>query len=157
MNESKRDELLSRAFCDARPDIGGHTLRPLSLASFDVLMRTGNPLIGCETPNDGTPEFTAAIMGWTYAHCAPWDEVVKASFDPQEFQLRALVFCGSFTPDHYRAVFRAIEQQGDELSAAQVTAVSSGSKKKRRATSLGFWLGRFTRLLARLVGASAKS
>ena len=66
---------------------------PLFRASYDVLLRTGNPLVRGESPAEGTPEFSGALMGFVYAHCAPWPEVVRASFSDQAFREAALIFC----------------------------------------------------------------
>ena len=111
-------------------------MRPLSLASYDVLLRTGNPLVKGEMPTDGTPEFTSAIMGFVFTHCAPWPEVVRASFDGQAFRESALIFCGGLTPSDFQAAFRRLEEQSRELEAAQVEPVSGlGGKKPRRATN----------------------
>ena len=111
-------------------------MRPLSLASYDVLLRTGNPLVKGEMPKDGTPEFTAAIMGFVFAHCAPWPEVVRASFDDQTFREAALIFCGGLTPADFQTAFKRLEEQSKELEAAQVETMGGVcAKKPRRATS----------------------
>ena len=81
-----REGHLSAAFHEVETIVGNHAMRPLSLASYDVLLRTGNPLVKGEMPAEGTPEFTSAIMGFVYAHCAPWPEVVRASFHDQGFR-----------------------------------------------------------------------
>ena len=111
-------------------------MRPLSLASYDVLLRTGNPLVKGEMPAEGTPEFTSAIMGFVYAHCAPWPEVVRASFNDQGFREAALIFCGGLAPADFQVAFRRLEEQSRELEAAQVEpATGAGGKKPRRATN----------------------
>lgn len=107
-------------------------MRPLSLASYDVLLRTGNPLVNGEMPKDGTPEFTSAIMGFVYAHCAPWPEVVRASFNDQGFREAALIFCGGLTPGDFQTAFRRLEEQSRELEAAQVETMGTISGKKPR-------------------------
>ena len=100
------------------------------------MLRTGNPLVKGQMPEDGTPEFTAAMLGFVFTHCAPWPEVVRASFDGQAFREAALVFCGSLGPADFQAAFRALEDQSRQLEAAQVTpAAGTGPKKPRRQTN----------------------
>ena len=136
MNDPDRQHHLSAAFHDVEVIVGGHAMRPLSLASYDVLLRTGNPLVKGETPNEGTPEFTSAIMGFVYTHCAPWPEVVRASFNDQAFREAALIFCGGLTPADFQTAFKRLEEQSRELEAAQVDPVAGiGGKKPRPATS----------------------
>ena len=36
-------------------------MRPLSLASYDILLRTCNPLAEGKVPQDGTPEFPPSM------------------------------------------------------------------------------------------------
>lgn len=105
-------------------------MRPLSLASYDVMLRTGNPLVNGDLPAEGTPEFTAALMGFVYAHCAPWPEVVRASFDEQAFREAALIFCGGLTPADFQTAFKRLEEQIRELEAAQVEPVSGLAGKR---------------------------
>jgi hypothetical protein len=101
-----------------------------------VLLRTGNPLVNGEMPTDGTPEFTSAIMGFVYAHCAQWPEVVRASFDRQAFRESALIFCGGLTPADFQTAFKRLEDQSRELEAAQVDPVAGiGGKKPLPATN----------------------
>ena len=136
MNDTDRQKLLSTAFHDVDAIVGGHAMRPLSLASYDVLLRTGNPLVKGEMPKDGTPEFTAAIMGFVFAHCASWPEVALVSFDQQAFRESALIFCGGLTPADFQIAFKRLEEQSKELEAAQVeTMGGAGAKKLRRATN----------------------
>jgi hypothetical protein len=136
MNDTDRQKLLSTAFHDVETVVGSHAMRPLSLASYDVLLRTGNPLVKGEMPKDGTPEFTSAIMGFVYAHCAMWPDVVRASFDDQQFRESALIFCGGLTPADFQTAFKRLEEQSRELEAAQVETMGGlGGKKPRRATS----------------------
>ena len=136
MNDTDRQKLLSPAFHDVETIVGGHAMRPLSLASYDVLLRTGNPLVRGEMPKDGTPEFTAAIMGFVFSHCAPWPEVVRASFHDQGFREAALIFCGGLTPGDFQTAFKRLEEQSRELEAAQVeTRGDLGGKKPRLATN----------------------
>ena len=136
MDDTDRQKLLSTAFHDAETIVGGHAMRPLSLASYDVLLRTGNPLVKGEMPAEGTPEFTSAIMGFVFAHCAPWPDVVRASFDDQAFRESALIFCGGLTPADFQTAFKRLEEQSRELEAAQVDPVAGlGGKKPRRATN----------------------
>ncbi|MBP7948921.1 MAG: hypothetical protein KA004_04635 [Verrucomicrobiales bacterium] len=130
MDDTERQKLLSAAFHEVNPVVAGHSMRPLSLASYDVLLRTGNPLVKGETPAEGTPEFTAALMGFVYAHCAPWPEVVRASFNDQTFRESALIFCGTLTPGDFQIAFRRLEEQSRELEAAQVEPVSGMPGKK---------------------------
>jgi hypothetical protein len=130
-----RESLLSSAFHEVETIVGGHAMRALSLASYDVLLRTGNPLVKGEMPEEGTPEFTSALMGFVYAHCASWPEVVRASFDEQRFREEALIFCGSLTPADFQTAFKRLEEQSRELEAAQVDPVSGTGKKPRPATS----------------------
>ena len=138
MNDTDRQNLLSTAFHDVETIVGGHAMRPLSLASYDVLLRTGNPLVKGEMPKDGTPEFTAAIMGFVFAHCASWPEVALVSFDQQAFREAALIFCGGLTPADFQTAFKRLEEQSRELEAAQVESVGGlGAKKHRRATNRG--------------------
>ena len=136
MNDSDRQKLLSTAFHEVETIVGGHAMRPLSLASYDVLLRNGNPLVKGEMPAEGTPEFTSAIMGFVFVHCAPWPDVVRASFDDQAFRESALIFCGGLTPADFQTAFKRLEEQSRELEAAQVEPVSGlGGKKPRRATN----------------------
>ena len=136
MNDPDRQKLLSTAFHDVETIVGGHAMRPLSLASYDVLLRIGNPLVKGEMPADGTPEFTSAIMGFVFTHCAPWPDVVRASFDDQRFRESALIFCGSLTPADFQTAFKRLEEQSRELEAAQVEAMGDiAGKKPRRATN----------------------
>ncbi len=136
MNDTDRQQHLSAAFHDVEVIVGGHAMRQLSLASYDVLLRTGNPLVNGEIPKDGTPEFTSAIMGFVYTHCAPWPEVVRASFNDQAFREAALIFCGGLTPGDFQTAFKRLEEQSRELEAAQVDPVAGiGGKKPRRATN----------------------
>ena len=102
MEDETRSKLLSSAFHDAGTMVGGHAMRPMSLASYDVMLRTGNPLVKGKMPADGTPEFSAAMLGFVFTHCAPWPEVVRASFDAQAFREAALLFCGALGPDDFR-------------------------------------------------------
>ena len=136
MDDSNRQKLLSAAFHDVETIVGGYAMRPLSLASYDVLLRTGNSLVKGEMPKDGTPEFTSAIMGFVFAHCAPWPEVVRASFDDQAFRESALIFCGGLTPTDFQTAFKRLEEQSRELEAAQVETVGEiGGKKHLPATN----------------------
>jgi hypothetical protein len=142
MNDNQRQDRLSSAFSDVETMIGGHTMRPLSLATYDVMLRTGNPLVGkagkdenAPVLEDGTPEFTRSIIGFVFIHCAPWPEVVRASFDEQEFREQALIFCGDFTPADFKVAFKRLEQQTSELEAAQAEATGVRGKKPRRATN----------------------
>jgi hypothetical protein len=136
MNDPARQQHLSAAFHDVEVIVGGHSMRPLSLASYDVLLRTGNPLVNGEIPKDGTPEFTSAIMGFVFTHCAPWPEVVRASFNDQAFREAALIFCGGLSPGDFQTAFKRLEEQSRELEAAQVDPVAGiGGKKPRPATS----------------------
>ena len=125
-----RQNLLSAAFHEVETIVGGHAMRPLSLASYDVLLRTGNPLVRGEMPAEGTPDFTSALMGFVFAHCAPWPEVVRASFNDQAFREATLIFCGSLTPADFQAAFQRLEAQSQQLEAAQVEPVSGLPEKK---------------------------
>ncbi|RYD61482.1 MAG: hypothetical protein EOP83_16905 [Verrucomicrobiaceae bacterium] len=136
MNDIDRQTLLSNSFHEVETIVAGHAMRPLSLASYDVLLRTGNPLVKGEMPEDGTPEFTSAIMGFVFAHCAPWREVVLSSFHEQTFRESALIFCGGLTPSDFQTAFKRLEEQSRELEAAQVeTMGDTGGKKPRPATN----------------------
>jgi len=136
MEDDTRSKLLSSAFHDVETLVGGHAMRPMSLASYDVMLRTGNPLVKGKVPADGTPEFTAAMLGFVFTHCAPWPEVVRASFDGQAFREAALVFCGALGPADFQAACRALEDQRRQLEAAQVSpAAGTGPKKPRRPTN----------------------
>ena len=130
MNDTDRQKLLSTAFQDVETVVGGHAMRPLSLASYDVMLRTGNPLVKGEMPTDGTPAFTSAIMGFVFTHCAPWPDVVRASFDDQRFRESALIFCGCLTPADFQIAFKRLEEQSRELEAAQVGTTGDHSAKK---------------------------
>ena len=130
MDDNTRQGLLSAAFHQVETIVGGHAMRPLSLASYDVLLRTGNPLVKGEMPSEGTPEFTGALMGFVYAHCAPWPEVVRASFDGQGFREAALIFCGGLAPADFQTAFKRLEDQSRQLEAAQVEAVPEPGGKK---------------------------
>ena len=48
----ERQRLLSTAFHDVETIVGGHAMRPLSLASYDVLLRTANPVVEGKIPMD---------------------------------------------------------------------------------------------------------
>lgn len=135
MDDTERQKLLSAAFHDTQPMVGGRMMRPLSLASYDVLIRTGNPLLKGELPAEGSPEFTSAIMGFVYAHCAPWPDVVRASFNDQSFREAVLIFCGDLTPADFQIAFKRLEEQSRELEAAQVDPVSGMEKKPHPATN----------------------
>ena len=135
MNDPDRQKHLSSAFHEVETIIGGHSMRPLSLASYDVLLRTGNPLVKGEMPEEGTPAFTAALRGFVYSHCAPWPDVVRASFDLQRFREETLIFCGGLTPADFQTAFKRLEEQSKELEAAQVEPVSGIGKKPLPATS----------------------
>jgi hypothetical protein len=136
MNDSDRQTLLSTAFHEVETIIAGHAMRPLSLASYDVLLRIGNPLVKGEMPEDGTPDFTSAIMGFVFTHCAPWPEVVRASFNNQGFRESALIFCGGLTPADFQTAFKRLEEQSRELEAAQVETMGEiGGKKPLPATN----------------------
>jgi hypothetical protein len=130
-----REKLLSAAHHEIETIIGGHAMRALSLASYDVLLRTGNPLVKGEMPEEGTPAFSSALMGFVYVHCAPWPEVVRASFDEQRFREETLIFCGGLTPADFQTAFKRLEEQSKELEAAQVDPVSGTGKKPLPATS----------------------
>ena len=130
-----RPQNLSAAFHEVETIVGGHAMRPLSLASYDVLLRTGNPLVKGEMPEEGTPAFTSALMGFVYAHCAAWPEVVRASFDDQGFREETLIFCGGLTPSDFHTAFKRLEEQSKQLEAAQVDPVSGIGKKPHPATS----------------------
>ena len=136
MNDTDRQKLFSSAFHDVETIVGGHAMRPLSLASYDVLLRTGNPLVKGEIPTDGTPEFTSSIMGFVFTHCATWPDVVRASFHDQGFREAALIFCGGLTPADFQIAFKRLEEQSRELEAAQVDTMGDiGGKKPLPATS----------------------
>ena len=136
MNDIDRQTLLSTAFHEVETIVAGHAMRPLSLASYDVMLRTGNPLVKGEMPTDGTPEFTSAIMGFVFTHCAPWPEVVRASFNDQIFRESALIFCGNLTPADFQTAFKRLEEQSRELEAAQVETMGDiGGKKPLPATN----------------------
>jgi hypothetical protein len=136
MEDTDRQNLLSAAFHDVETIVGGHVMRPLNLASYDVLLRTGNPLVKGETPADGTPEYTSSIMGFVYAHCAPWPDVVRASFNDQAFRESALIFCGDLTPADFQTAIKRLVDQSRELEAAQVETMGEvGGKKPHHATS----------------------
>ena len=138
MNDPDRQELLSSAFHEVETIIAGHAMRPLSLASYDVLLRTGNPLVKGEMPEEGTAEFTSALMGFVFAHCAPWPDVVRASFDDQQFREATLIFCGDLAPADFQTAFSRLEEQSKQLEAAQVEPASElGGKKQPPATSPG--------------------
>ena len=130
MNDIDRSSQLSAAFHDVETVVGGHAMRPLSLASYDVLLRTGNPLVKGEAPEEGTPAFTAAIMGFVFTHCAPWPEVVRASFDDQRFREDALIFCGGLTPADFQTAFKRLEEQSRQLESAQVESMGDMAAKK---------------------------
>ena len=136
MDDPERQDQLSTAFHEVETIIGGHAMRPLSLASYDVLLRTGNPLVKGKMPDEGTPEFTSALMGFVFSHCAPWPEVVRASFAEQRFREETLIFCGYLTPADFQTAFQRLEEQSKQLEAAQVDPASElGGKKPQPATS----------------------
>lgn len=136
MTDTDCQSNLSTAFHDVETIVAGHSMRPLSLASYDVLLRTDNPLVKGEMPKDGTPEFTSAIMGFVFTHCAPWPEVVRASFSDQIFRESALIFCGGLTPADFQTAFKRLEEQSRELEAAQVETMGTiGGKKPHPATN----------------------
>jgi len=131
MNDNQREPLLSSAFHDNETLVGAHVMRPISLATYDVLLRTGNPIMGGQMPKDGTPEFTSSILGFVFAHCGPWTEVVRASFDVQGFREAALIFCGDLTSADFAAALGALETQGRQIGAAQVEVMGGDGKKTR--------------------------
>ena len=136
MEDHHRQKLLSTAFHEVETIVAGHAMRPLSLASYDVMLRTGNPLVKGEMPTDGTPDFTSAIMGFVFTHCAPWPEVVRSSFNDQGFRESALIFCGGLTPADFQTAFKRLEEQSRELESAQVETMGDiGGKKLHPATS----------------------
>lgn len=136
MEDHHRQKFLSTAFHEVETIVAGHAMRPLSLASYDVMLRTGNPLVKGEMPTDGTPDFTSAIMGFVFTHCAPWPEVVRASFNDQGFRESALIFCGDLTPADFQTAFKRLEEQSRELEAAQVETMGDiGGKKPLPATN----------------------
>ena len=130
MEDDTRNQQLSAAFHDVETIVGGHAMRPLSLASYDVLLRSGNPLVKGEMPAEGTPEFTSALMAFVFAHCAPWPEVVRASFDARAFQEATLIFCGALTPADFQTAFQRLEDQSRQLEAAQVEPLGGVPGKK---------------------------
>ncbi len=134
MNDTDRQKLLSAAFHEVETIVGGHAMRPLSLASYDVLLRTGNPLVKGEMPEEGTPEFTSAIMGFVFAHCAPWPEVVRASFDEQAFRESALIFCGGLGPGRFSDRVQA--PGGTEPGTGGGTGGSHGGTSAEKSRSL---------------------
>jgi hypothetical protein len=136
MNDTDRQNRLSTAFHEVETIVAGYAMRPLSLASYDVLLRTGNPLVKGETPAEGTPEFTSSIMAFVYTHCANWPEVVRASFNEQTFRESTLIFCGALTPADFQTAFQRLEEQSRELEAAQVETMGDiGGKKPLPATN----------------------
>jgi hypothetical protein len=136
MDDTDRQKLLSAAFHDVEIIVGGHVMRPLDLASYDVLLRTGNPLVMGQEPQDGTPEYTSAVIGFVYAHCAPWPDVVRASFNEQMFRESALIFCGGITPSDFKIALEQVIAQARELEAAQVQTMGEiGGKKPLPATN----------------------
>lgn len=136
MNDTDRQNRLSTAFHDVETIVGGYAMRPLSLASYDVLLRTGNPMIKGQMPEDGTPEFTSAIMSFVFTHCANWPEVVRASFNDQAFREAALIFCGALSPADFQTAFQRLEEQSRELEAGQVETMGDiGGKKPLPATN----------------------
>jgi hypothetical protein len=136
MNDLERQNRFSTAFHDVETIVAGYSMRPLSLASYDVLLRTGNPLVKGEMPEDGTPGFTSAIMGFVFTHCANWPQVVRASFNEQTFRESALIFCGALSPGDFQTAFKRLEEQSRELEAAQVEATGEvGGKKPLPATN----------------------
>ena len=132
MNDDTRNTLLSAAFHDEAVVIGSHQMRPLSLATYDVMLRTGNPLVKGEMPEEGSAEYTGALMGFVFTHCAPWPDVVRASFDPQAFRESALIFCGDLSPADFQTAFKRLEEQSRQLEAAQVDALGTAGKKRSR-------------------------
>lgn len=130
-----RDTALSAAFQQPDVTIAGHAMRPLSLASYDVLLRLQNPLVMGADLQEGTPDMNAALMGYVYTHCAPWREVVTNSFDPEAFRLESIVFCEPVTPDEFAAAMASMESQANQLEAAQAQPTSSAGKKNHPATS----------------------
>ncbi len=132
MIKSDRSKRLSAPFHPVETLIGQHVLRPLSLATYDVLLRNGNPLVReeSEAPNEGSPEFTSAIMAFIYTHAAPWPEVVRASFDPQEFRVAALTFCGGLTHADFKLAIDSLNRQTSELQAAQFDPAKDIRAKK---------------------------
>ncbi len=131
MNDIDRSNLLSAPFHNSTALVGQYTMRPLNLASYDVLLRTGNPLFtGGETPNENSAEFTGAVLGFIFAQCAPWPQVVKVSFDAQAFREASLIFCGEISPAEINLAINTLKQQARELEAAQVDILHDPSEKK---------------------------
>lgn len=117
---SDRDQKLSEAFHEEGLTIGGLTLRPMTIATLDVMLRTGNPLAKGEEPEDGTPELTGALSNFIFTHAGNWPEVVRASFDEQRFKEEALIFCGTLTHLDYKKAFDYLREQAEQMEAAQV-------------------------------------
>jgi len=70
------------------------------------------------------------IIGFVFTQCAPWPQVVRASFDGQAFRESALIFCGDLTPADFKTAFKRLEDQSRELEAAQVDVLPDGGGKK---------------------------
>ena len=107
---------------------------------------TSRPACGIGGINSGScweswnpPVLTSAIIGIVYAHCAPWPEVVRASFHDQGFGEAALIFCGGLTPADFQIAFRRLEEQSRDLEAAQVDPVSGLAGKCRGAINRHFF------------------
>lgn len=136
MNDNRRQDKLSAAFSDVETIIGGHLMRPLSLATYDVMLRTGNPLASGSIPDEGTPELTQAIIAFVFTHAAPWPDVARASFDNQAFREAALIFCGDLTPADFQVAMQSFAEQTSQLQAAQTEVIGeTGGKKHGPATS----------------------
>ena len=92
-----------------------------------------------DTNRYSVPSLSASqqlIMGFVFTHCAPWPEVVRASFNDQGFRESALIFCGGLTPADFQTAFKRLEEQSRELEAAQVETMGDiGGKKPLPATN----------------------
>ena len=78
----------------------------------------------------GQRQGVAVIMGFLFTHCAPWPDVVRASFDDHRFRESAMIFCGSLTPADFQTAFKRLEEQSRELEAAQVETMGGPGGKK---------------------------
>jgi len=62
--------------------------------------------------------------------------VVRASFGDQAFREAALIFCGNLTPADFQTAFKRLEEQSQQLEAAQIDPLGGlPGKKPRPATN----------------------
>ncbi len=77
------------------------------MTSSGISRRGGIRLPAPRNPQSTIRNPQSTIRGFVFTHCAPWPEVVRASFDDQQFRESALIFCGGLTPADFQTAFRS--------------------------------------------------